>query len=834
MTRNRLPGYAPILAGFALLSGPVFGDELFQSEVRPILEQYCYKCHSEQKVEGGLQLDNLGTDFLQHQDAEKWVEVMDNINLEEMPPFDEEAQPTIQQRIVVTDWITEQLREAQRVANSSNGRVLLRRLSRTEYENTVRDLLGVTFQPKQTPIDLLPPDGTFEGFDRVSSALLIDPSLMDKYLEMGATIADRAVQLGPPPIPTVRSRIEYEEYYEGEDSLSMEVVEDGVAFTDGQLRSFARLKHPYNNQMIPVAARYAVRLKAGIDRRGSDEPVYVSVSRDADGTIWEGKVTAPASDPEVIEVIREFPVAGGEIKTTFVNGTGTGTGNRRYLDLSEEQSKLIKEGKVREGTRYLARKELEGHYGQGAIRPEVLERETWPRLFVDYIEIEGPLYEAWPPKSTEEIFFEGTDPNLFGEEYATRIFERLLPRAYRRPTEPADLERIMGVYRAETEQGRSFPEAVKAGLITMLSTPSFLFIAEPAGDTPEKLNDYELASRLSYFLWSSMPDEELFDLAAAGKLTDPKVLSGQVQRMLDDPKADALVEGFAAQWLKAKDFDRFRPDERLYPRFYETEFSGLNEDINREPLEVFREMLHNDLDVRDLLDSDWTMLNERLANFYEIEADVKGDEFIKVSLPDDSPRGGLVGMAAVHKWGSDGNRTKPVDRGKYILEVLFNDPPGIPPPNVGEVEPNVKGKNLTVRERLEKHREIESCRACHSRIDPYGLALENFNVIGTWRDQQDGEGGNWGKEPPAIDASGTLPNGTSFDNIHDFKTALRGQSDRFLRGLSEKLFVYALGRPVEPSDRETLDEMVLALQENDHTLRSVIAQLVESEAFQTK
>ena len=336
-------------------------------------------------------------------------------------------------------------------------------------------------------------------------------------------------------------------------------------------------------------------------------------------------------------------------------------------------------------------------------------------------------------------------------------------------------------------------------------------------------------------LLSSNPDDKLFSVAVAGKLRQPEVIHREIDRMLADPRAEALVTDFAFPWLRIHEYDRFGPDQGIFPAFYANEFTGIEEEMRTEPLGVFREILQKDLSVLNYLDADWTMANERLAKWYGIEG-VTGKEFQRVAIPADSPRGGLLAMAGVHKWGSDGHRTKPVERGKYILDVMFNDPPPPPPPNAGEVEPNVRGENLTVRERLAKHRHVASCANCHRRIDPYGLALENFNVIGQWRDKQDGEKplAHWGNSRREIDSSGVLPNGKEFQDFFEFKKAMLGQSDRFLRGFSEKMFVYALGRSIESSDRTTIDELVASMKSNNHTIRSLIKAIVDTIAFRTK
>lgn len=325
-----------------------------------------------------------------------------------------------------------------------------------------------------------------------------------------------------------------------------------------------------------------------------------------------------------------------------------------------------------------------------------------------------------------------------------------------------------------------------------------------------------------------MPDEELFAAARAGTLRSPRELRRQVDRMLADSKADRFVEGFARQWLRTDDFLAFTPDKYLY-RDYDPK---LGEAAVREPLEFFRTVLQEDRSALAFLDADFAVINQRLAEHYGIEG-VHGEAFREVPLPADSRRGGLLAMAGVHLAGSDGIRTKPVSRAVYVREVLFNDPPDPPPPNAGEVEPNIEGERLTVRERLLQHQQIEACAACHRSLDPYGLALENFNAIGAWRQRQDGEDFR-GDRRPEINASGRLPNGQSFANFEEFRQRLVQQDGRFRRGLAEKLLVYALGRPVEPGDESTLQAATDHMEKTGNTFRGLIHSLVTSKAFLTK
>ncbi len=501
-------------------------------------------------------------------------------------------------------------------------------------------------------------------------------------------------------------------------------------------------------------------------------------------------------------------------------------------EMSRQINELVAKGEFRAANRLRAAMRAEGNIWYSRPNPKTYSLDGLPRLLLDYIEVEGPLYEQWPPKSHETIFFAGNTVDE-DREYAQRIFTRLLPRAFRRPVASEEVQAIVEVVENQLEREESFKSAIRAGIVAMLCSPAFIYVAEP--DTSERfreLNDFELASRLSYFLWSSMPDGELFRLAAKNKLREVTTLDSQIDRMLADAKSDALVQDFAAQWLRVEEFDRFEPDKLLYDEYYRTENFGLRDDMKSEPLHFFREVLDHNESVLNFLRSDWAMLNERLARHYAV-AGVRGQAFRRVSVPPASHRGGLLTMAGFHKWGSDGDRTKPIERGKYILDVLFNDPPDPPPPNAGEVEPNVEGGKLTVRERLEAHQQIESCAVCHRKIDPYGLALENYNVIGKWRDKQDGERRNWG-HAPRIDASGKLPNGREFASFSEFQEVMLEQRDRFLTGLAEKMFIYAIGRSVEPSDHATIAGLVTHMKANGETLGSLIKAIIHTQQFQSK
>jgi hypothetical protein len=846
---------------------PVQDARAFAQQVQPFFTEHCVKCHGADKAEAKLRLDTLAADFQDRPTSDRWVEVLNRINLGEMPPEDE-PKPAPQSLEQVTDWITSELNLARENSQSSGGRVVLRRLTRFEYANTVRNLLHVDFVGGDGPLEKLPPDGSIAGFDRVSRALLLDPSLMEGYLTVAQDIADRAVAFRP---PLVSQRTLHYDFTAAPDTPMSYQLNGRDAEIDGRFlvimqegaRTYSKLRHPFDQRQIPLSGKYRIRVRAAADKGTRGEPVYMDVTYGTTGRQARFRVDAVPSAPAIYEFEKTFDANDpGEFQVNIVNGTRFRGGSQEWLQRNGELTKLAEAGQSREAMREKARLRAEGGYDQSARNfyvPEVLNVETLPKLCLEWIEVIGPLQGEFPPPSLQAIFgdldtarrFAATTSSEQILAEARTIIARLLPRAFRRPVTDAEIAGLAGVVAAELDAGADAPRALKSGLAAMLCAPDFIFLFErsAAEDTaPRRLNDYELATRLSYFLWSTLPDAQLVALAGKGKLHQPAELSREIDRMLADPLAEGFVQGFARQWLKIDEISRFVPDQQIYPDYYATDMAGIDQDVKDEPLAFFREVLRRDEPVVNFLDSDWLMLNARLAKLYGIDG-VDGGELRRVGLNRsadaerhaavDAPeqvRGGLLGMAGVHLWGADGSRTKPVERGKYILTVLFNSPPPPPPPNAGEVEPNLNGQVLTVRERLARHREQTTCNNCHRRIDPYGLAMENFNVISRWRDRQDGEKplAHWGDNRPAIDPSGTLPSGREFTNFVEFKQAVLEQQDRFVRALAEKLLIYAVGRTLEPADRGTTDKVVARSRSSRPTLRSLIREIATSEAFLTK
>ena len=873
----------------------------YERRVRPFLKQHCWKCHDENTARAGFQVDALGTDFLAGKTADRWREAVDKINLGKMPPKKEQP-PDPKEAFAVVEWVNQELRNAEKRAQSTGGRVPMRRLNRTEYANTVRDLFHLDEHFARKIEQELPADGKVDGFDRGGAALFVDRSQLQAYLDVARLVVEEALPVAPPrvnqyhhlaskdrnirrPIKKTTTMKEilnraqqYSNIYSKEEPQLAE-IERGPEPTDFNVLRDGGVEQvtaaPYTEGLaylqrgdIPrkVVTRdgwYRVRLRAGADRGSGKFAVdavrvkvdYCRASRE-NGTSFTFTIDAPLDRPKVYEqlVYLRHGSASFEKTLTFTWNMYRARNEKEQLVLQHDELRDLLAATFRSALAYeqakvkkapaeavdAARQKRDAMYEklrkfseafQGPVfhvNPDV-DLRALPRLWYEYVELEGPLTPEWPTPATRETFFRGEEKDE--PAYAREIFARLLPRAYRRPVSPEEIDALVRTVKTMRDKhAQTFAEAVRSGVLTVLTSPDFLFLQEPTGtDTkPRELTDHELASRLSYFLWSSMPDAELFDLAARRKLHAPDVLRSQVKRLAADPRARQFVENFAGQWLRARDFGTVMVDVRQYPSYDDS----LRDASLREPYEFFHELLRTNSSVLNLLDSDFLVINQRLARHYGIDG-VEGDAFRRVPLRPEHRRGGLLGMAGLLTYLSDGTRTQPVKRGAYVLDVLWNTPAPLPPPNAGDL-PVIKGKKLTVRQRLEQHRSVANCASCHARIDPLGLALENYDAIGAWRERQNGEGRKGDRNDPPIDASGVLPGGKGFQSLPEFKQALLEEKGKFLKGLTEKLLAYALGRPVGATDRATVEQIVAAAAREDNRLEALLHAIVASRAFQTK
>jgi len=905
----------------------------YEQRVLPFLKQHCWKCHDESSAKAGFRVDDLGTDFLAGKTADRWREAIDQINLGKMPKT--KTKPDAKEAFVIVEWVNLEIRNAERRAQSTGGRAPMRRLNRTEYANSVRDLFHLDEHLARKIEHELPADGKVDGFDRGGAALFIDKSQLQAYLDMAEFVVREALPAEPvqankfraqaledngllrksPKKTTTMEEVLNRGDIHFADLLAKEKrplpdVERGPEPFDLNIRRDGGVEivaaWPYTEglgggqqflqKVIKRDGWYRFRIRAGASRGNGKFLVdavriqadYCPQSKELRKTLTFN-IDAPLDQPRVYEQTvflrrggdgfnpdlrfgwniyhpwRGFHDNGGELIRTnpemrklYWAGRQSSEAYSRAKETNQPPEKIAEALKKREEAKEnLYRFALDFRGPVNFLNPEVDAKDV-QHLWYEYIEVEGPLVD-WPTKASREIFFKGApSPNPLppgGEgrvrgaeagdlDYARQIFTRFLPRAYRRPVQAEEVDALVRRVQTMQEKHRkSFPDAVRATVASVLVSPAFLFLEESTGNDNKarELNDYEFANRLSYLLWSTLPDAELTQLAAQKRFGEPEVRRAQVKRMLADPRARQFVENFVGQWMRVRDFDSVMVDTRQYTAYDD----ALRDASLREPYEFFHELLRADLPVLNLVDSDFLVINERLAKHYGIPfppspsgrgaggEGAAGEQFRRVGLKPEQNRGGILGMAGLLTYLADGSRTLPVRRGAYVLDVLWNTPAALPPPNAGDL-PIIKGKNLTVRQRLEQHRSVAFCASCHSKIDPLGLALENYDAIGAWRDRQNGEGRKGGKNDPPIDPSGVISGGQSFKTLPEFKRILVEEKAKFFKGFTEKLLAYALGRPVGAADRELVDGILSDTAKEEHRLQAMVQAIVASRAFRTR
>jgi len=826
---------------------------------RSFLKNYCVRCHSGEEPKADRDLAALDGDLSSDDALQSWQDVVDQLNLGSMPP-PKAKQPTDDERQRMVETMTGRLREAIETRDAADGQTVFRRLNRYQYDRTIRDLLALE-DMLADPTDAFPPDAVEEGFDNLGKTLVTSDFLLDGYLAAAETFINAAVATGErPEVKTYRFQAPFcptGNRHDGQDvpgqyqHIRKNTTDEGGFLW---LERFA--------QGVPHAGYYTLRVKAaGIyrdypyDEGGvgvrKDEPLRMAVVAGSpeygylgDRTTSDRKLAEfalPDDEPQWIETTLWLD-EGYQPRLTFPNGPNRTKPLRKPLvsRYPEQFPKFIRGYLVPEGpindetlneslTRRVSR---EG----ASTDPNALTtagtsrsfntREGWSTFFSEYngprvrvfeVEIEGPHFEAWPPPSHTALFGE-YEPTMAN---ADAILERFATRAYRRPVEEDELAVVAELVRQRHLRGDAPLEAIKAGLRATLCSPGFLYLRENDGP----LDDYALASRLSYFLWSSMPDDELLVLAERGKLNDRKVVADQARRMLADPRANSLTERFASRWLELYKIGSMPPSPTDFRQYY---VDGLEDAIKTETKLYFQHVLDRNLPIDTFLDSDFTFVNGALARLYGIDG-IQGTEFQQVALGD-RRRGGLLGQASILTASANGIDTSPVVRGIWVLENLLGTPPTPPPPDVEPLEPDIRGAT-TIRDQLDKHRTVATCNACHRKIDPLGFALENFDPIGGWRDRYP----RGRDEGPVIDASGKLPTGQAFDDIVGLKEILRTSArPQFARCLTEKMLIYATGRTLEPTDRPAVDDLVARLDERGNGLRDLVLLIVESETFRTK
>jgi len=736
------------------------GEAFFADHLQPFLQKYCIGCHSGEEPKADFALDTYHDTAALRRDRDQWSTVVEYIEAGIMPPA-AKPQPTADEVAVVSAWVNGQLARIGAGAQRDPGRVTIRRLNRAEYNNTIRDLIGIDVQPA----DEFPSDDVGYGFDNIGDVLSLPPLLMEKYLAAAEKIADEAIALRWPPEP-VKHKFAGRRLSSGAGSQKT-----------GQARRLGEEGEAYIEMRFALAGDYILRCRAYAEQAG-DEPVRMALCVDgkkAETFEVQGTKAEPAVYEKRIEVARGVQ----RVAAAFLND---------FVDPDN---------------------------------PDPAQRDR--NLVVESLEIEGPFLTAEQiPAPHRRIIFRQPTGSEDEDPCAREILTRLASRAYRRPAASDEVEALAQLVRVARENGDSFEAGIQLGLQAILVSPHFLFRVELDADTSAEapvhtLDDYQLASRLSYFLWSSMPDDELFRLAAEGALSRPENLATQVKRMLADPKSRALVRNFAGQWLQLRNLDLAAPDRSRFKKFDEK----LRAAMKQETELFFENIVREDRSVLDFLDADYTFVNERLAKHYGING-VSGDEFRRITL-DDRRRGGVLTQASILTITSNPTRTSPVKRGKWIMEQILGTPPPPPPPGVAELEQVALFGSL--REKIEQHRENPSCAVCHERMDPLGFALENFNAVGAWRDTE---------LFVKIDASGTMPGGQTFEGPADFRALLKSKPEVFARCLTRKLLTYALGRGLEAYDAQAVAEITKRLQAEDYKFSTLVTEVVGSEPFRMR
>lgn len=756
---------------------------------KAFLQKHCFECHDADTQKGKLRLDTLAPDFASPVTAETWGRVFAQLEKREMPPK-KKPQPSDAERQAVLDWLGRELRVAIAARQNAEGRVALRRLNRFEYQNTMHDLLGI----EGNLMELLPEDGSAHGFDKVSSALTLSPVQVEKYLEAADAALDVALGVGQKP-QHVQQRFAATDLVAGWAKASQRELDGGglVIFNSGysptELRRFR----------APAPGTYRVRVSA-YGFQSSNAPVtfrlYGGNFNVGGKTKLLGHFSAPPAKAKVIELAA-------------------------FLDTRGDTLKLLP-------------------YGTISWQNKANEY-TGPGVAVEWIEVEGPLEaREWPPATRKQLLGDADlERGTFAD--AERVMKQFAPRAFRRPVSDADLAPYLALVRERLGRGVKFGDALRVGLKAILVSPRFLMLDEQPG----KLDGHALASRLSYFLWSTMPDADLLAAAAKGDLARPAVLRAQAERLLKHPKAHAFMEDFTGQWLALRNIEFTTPDARLYPEFDEL----LQVSMLQETHAFFDELLDKDLSVLNFVDSDFAMLNGRLAKHYGIPG-VSGLDVRRVALKPEWHRGGVLAHASVLKVTANGTTTSPVLRGVWIMDRILSKPAPPPPPNVPAVEPDIRGAK-SIRDQLAKHREVESCAGCHARIDPLGFALESYDVIGGWREryrispERNQRGVEWVTLVvnqrdmkvalgPKVDAGDALADGRKFSDLAELKKLLLAEPEALARGLAEKLLIYATGHGLEFTDETVLTDIVRKAKEKNFGLRSLVHEIVASTTFQTK
>ncbi len=771
-----------------------FEPEQFPQLVKPFLQKHCITCHNQEDAEGGLDLTRYAKvdDLLAARKT--WQRVVRQLKAGAMPP-EGKPRPAEKDSQAVIAWLNSALAHVDPSKPADPGRVTLRRLNRTEYDNTIRDLFGVSLHLAEA----FPIDDSGYGFDNIGDVLSISPIRMEQYLNAAEKLTALLRRPGAKPV--------FDDFIEG-GHLRHNGAPPRNSSDRG--RELVPNSEVYAVFELPLPGEYEVILQAwGVEKpqekdRSANENWLEEQELPLDPKAKPVVEAALLSDQRVLGYL---PVKPGNA-TTAIKQTYT----LRFTEQAGYHTIRVRHHFPRE----MSPEQIKAHLEKPLLAP---------RLGLRQIRVRGPLTfgDAKLTAAHSAILTATAAPPANPSETAPRALKIVADRAWRRPATKAELDQLTRFVIQHHQRGRSFADALDLGVQAILVSPNFLFRLEglPPADARGEyvpLTDYALASRLSYFLWSSLPDDELTTLAAQKKLSDPGVLKSQVERMLNDPKAESFIEGFFGQWLGLRKILEIQVDAKKFPEFG----TELREDLRRETLLFTASLIRHNAKALELLQADYTFANERLSKFYGLPDALKGSELRRVSLVK-TPRRGILTHGSILTLTSYPDRTSPTRRGNWVLETLLGDEPPPPPDNVPQLSATQAAKpNLPLRKQLELHRSNATCAACHQTIDAIGFGFENFDAIGRWRDKDNGH---------PIDSSGELPGGATFTNPQELIDILSRREEEFVRHLASRLLTYALGRGTEYFDRPALDHIIEQTRGNGFRFRDLITEVVLSRPF---
>ena len=813
---------------------PANAPPVFKTDIQPFFAKNCFGCHNAKMNTGGLNLQAYESADSVLEDRDKWEMVLQKLKTGEMPPKGL-PRPKPADVQTVTGWIKGEFDRADSHAKPEPGRVTARRLNRAEYNNTIRDLLAVDIHPA----DGFPQDDSGYGFDDIGDVLSLSPVLMEKYLAAAEQVSHAAL-FGPPVLKPTLVRLQ---------AGSRKIAPVYTPPTEYDLSGLSLPNAVHANYRFPVEGEYLLKIALSGSRPQGSEPVQVALWLDGRQIRsfefdWAASGAPPTDDDQQDLTARSFEfrtkISAGEhwlaasvlhLYDGLPPAFGGPNPSKRPIPVAEfVPPKDASPERIEKLRKKWEERRSEKKRANGAS--------------VGRIDVVGPYNQVTGPDlaSLKKIYVCGHLDGHHRPACARKIVSNLAHRAFRRPVSPEEVDRYMRLFQETQKNGDGFADGIDLALQAILVSPDFLFRIEHANGssgpqsasnshnpslvrsslnvpaTAHPVNAYELASRLSYFLWSSMPDDELMRCGERGTLRKPEILTAQVNRMLRDPKSVALAENFGGQWLEFRALESAEPDRDLFPDFDEY----LRISMQKETVLFIQSIMREDRSILDFLNGKYTFLNERLAKFYGI-AGVKGPEFRRVDLSDNPERGGVLGQGSVLTVSSYATRTSPVLRGKWILENFLNDPPPPPPPGVPNLDVAEVGTSISLRQQMEKHRSNPMCASCHQRMDPMGFSLENYNAIGQWRTRD-------GKFD--IDSAGVFPDGRSFKGPDGLKQTLLSDPDTFARCVTEKLLTYALGRGLERYDRPTVQSIVRQISGDDYRFSKLVLSIVNSLPFQ--